>query len=83
MDADDIRPASPSTLHAIERLDLNPDSPHLRIHRAVIKQDIRKLSPFEDETEVCEDKEDDGTSAHGAGSRTWCHFSCQNRTSCH
>lgn len=61
MDADDIRPASPSTLHAIERLDADPDSPHLRIYRAVIKQDIRKLSPLEDETEDCEDKEDDGT----------------------
>ena len=46
-----IRSPSPSDLNAIERLEASPGDPHLRIYRAVIKQDIRELSEHEDEIE--------------------------------
>jgi hypothetical protein len=54
-----IRPASPSTLDAIERLEASPGGPHLKLYRAVIEQDIRMLSEREDETEAEDDVSED------------------------
>jgi hypothetical protein len=47
-----IRPTSPTTFRAIERVGAAPDGPHLKIFRAVIEQDIRLLSKAEDEIEA-------------------------------
>lgn len=61
-----IRSPSPSDLNAIERLEASPGDPHLRIYRAVIKQDIRKLSEHEDEIEDADngrEEDDDGEGA--------------------
>jgi len=58
-----IRPTSPTTFSAIERVGAAPDGPHLKIFRAVIEQDIRLLSKAEDETEAKAEAERDNNEA--------------------
>lgn len=55
-----IRPTSPTTFSAIERVGAAPDGPHLKIFRAVVEQDIRLLSKGDDEAEAeAEEEEED------------------------
>jgi hypothetical protein len=40
MEEDYNRPTSPATMNAIEYLSADTDGPHLRLYRAVVKEDI-------------------------------------------